>query len=471
MQHLVRDKSFYKLVFGIAIPIAFQNLITLATSMMDTVMLGRADDTGVFLSASSLANQPFFILSLIGFGLAGAGTVLAAQYWGKRDMAPIRAIFAMVLKAAFVLSCIMASLVLFLPEWVMGLYSSSPAIIAAGADYLRILGFAYLTFGLSNTMVCLLRSVERVKISVVVNSVSFCTNVFLNWVLIFGNLGAPALGIRGAAIATLVARLLEFFITFFYVFVIDRRLCFRPRHLLLFDRTLAKDLLRHGTPVLVNEVMWSLGTTLQAAILGHITYSAGDPVGANTIASMVQQLSTVIIFGVANATAVVVGKAIGEGKLEEARRRAYTLTYLSVGIGVLACGVILLANRAVVNIYDIPEATKELARQLMVVVAVVTFFVSLSSVSIMGTLRGAGDTRFCLTAEMICLWLVALPLAALAAFALHWPVPLVLVCMKIDEPLKALICLIRLRGRKWLNTLTRSFEGAGTGSPEAGLEK
>ncbi len=457
MQHLAKNKAFYKLIFGIAIPIAFQNLITLATSMMDTIMLGRADDTGVFLSASSLANQPFFILSLVAFGLSGAGTVLAAQYWGKRDMAPIRTIFAMVLKVALVLSVGMASVVLFAPEWVMGLYSSSPEIISAGADYLRIIGFAYITFGLSNTTVCLLRSIERVKISVVVNSVSFGTNVFLNWVLIFGNLGAPALGIRGAAIATLIARLLEFVITFFYVFVLDKRLGFRPRHLLLFDRTLAGDLLRHGSPVLVNEVMWSLGTTLQAAILGHITYAVGDPVGANTIASMVQQLSTVIIFGVGNAAAVAVGKSIGEGNVEEAKRRARTLTLLSVVIGALACGLILLVNRAVVDIYEIPQATKELARQLMVVVAVITFFLSISSVSIMGTLRGAGDTRFCLITEMICLWLIALPLAALAAFVLHWPVPLVLVCMKIDEPLKALFCLVRLRGNSWLNTLTRGF--------------
>ncbi|MEI3115845.1 MAG: MATE family efflux transporter, partial [Eubacteriales bacterium] len=275
--HIVKEKRFYINLLTITIPIALQNLISFATSMMDTIMLGRADDTGVFLSASSLANQPFFILSLVCFGLAGASTVLSAQYWGKRDTASIRSIYSIILKVAFVISTLMALAVLIFPQAVMGIYSNNDEIIAAGISYLRIIGFAYILFGLSNTMICCIRSIELVKISVVVNITSFCTNVFLNWVLIFGNLGAPALGIRGAAIATLTARILEFLIVSIYIFCIDKRLNFKPKHLFLFDKIFALDLFQHGLPVFINEVMWSLGVSAQAAILGHIKYSAGDP--------------------------------------------------------------------------------------------------------------------------------------------------------------------------------------------------
>lgn len=455
---IVKEKRFYMNVMAITIPIALQNLITFATSMMDTIMLGRADDTGVFLSASSLANQPFFILSLVCFGLAGAATVLSAQYWGKRDTASIRSIISIILKAAFALSLIMELAVLLCPEKVMGLYSNNTEIIEAGVSYLRIIGFAYVLFGLSNTMICCIRSLELVKISVVVNTTSFFINVFLNWVLIFGNLGAPALGIRGAAIATLTARIVEFIITWSYVFFIDKRLAFRPKHLLLVNKVFALDLFKHGLPVFVNEVMWSIGISIQAAILGHISYSAGDPVAANSIASMVQQLSTVIIFGIANASGIIIGKSIGSGNIKRAETEAVTLKYLSYLVGILACIVILVLRKAVINFYTIPEETKILANQLMITIAFITIFVSISSVTIVGILRGGGDTRFCLVEEVVTLWFLATPLAFLGSL-LQLPVPVVLILMKIDEPAKSLISLIRLRSGKWIKSLARDFKG------------
>lgn len=456
------DKKFYKMVAAIAIPIALQSLITFGTSMTDTIMLGRADNTGILLSASALANQPFFILSLLCFGLSGAATVLVSQYHGKGDMASIRAIFSIILKVTFVISLLLGGTVLVFSEQVMSLYSNRQEVITAGADYLRIIGFAYFTFGISNTLICCLRGIEVVKISVVVNVVSFAVNIIINWILIFGNLGAPAMGIRGAAIGTLTARLLEFFITFYYLFVIDKKLNFRPRHLLLFHRILAWDLLKRGAPVVVNEFIWSLGITIQAAILGHISYSAGDPVAANSVAGMVQQLSTIFIFGLANAAAVMVGKAIGENRIEEAKRRASTLQLMSLMVGLAACAFIFLIRNVAVNFYTIPESTKQLSSELMVVIAVVTIFVSVAATLIVGVLRGAGDTWFCLFTELFSMWAIAIPLAWFAAFTLHLPVPVVLICMKIDEPVKVMFCLIRMRGNRWLKSVTRDFSSEGS---------
>ena len=452
---LIRNRQFYKTVLMLGLPIALQNLMVQITTVADTVMLGMVDKEGSLISACSLANQPFFLLSLVCFGLASGSAVLSSQYWGKGDKDAIRVIISMILKVAVSIAFIFALAAIVFPEAVMGLYSSNPVICAYGADYLRIIGWGYVFFGFGNTLLCAVRSVEIVRISLVVNVVSFVTNISLNWILIFGNLGAPALGIRGAAIATLVARIVEFLMAVIYVMAIDKRLSFRLRHLFLFRRVLAGDLLRHGAPVLVNEVMWALSTSVQAAIIGHVTYTAADPVAANTIAGMVQQLTMVFVLGLGNTAAVLVGKSIGGGNREEALARARTFRLLGVLAGVAVGMLILLLERPIMGLYDLEAETMLLASQLIRTVALITFFASISTTMIIGVLRGGGDTRFCLIAEMCSLWLLAMPFAFVSVFFFAWPVPVVLLCMKIDEPTKAVCCLIRMRGNKWLRSVTR----------------
>ena len=452
------ENNFFRNIFSIAIPIALQNLITLGTSLMDTVMLGRADTTGVLLSASSLANQPFFILQVLTFGIASGSSVLCAQYWGKGDLKSIRDIFSFVLKVAVIVGIIFGVTVLTIPEKVMGLYSNNEEIIMRGSQYLRILGYAYFTFAISNTLLSALRSIEVLKVSVISSIVSFCTNVFLNWVLIFGNLGAPALGIQGAALATLTARLFEFIITITYVLAIDKRLKFRISCLFGHNKILAGDVIRNGTPVVANELMWSLATSAQAAILGHITYSTGDPVAANSIAGVVQQISTVVIMGIANAAAVLVGMAIGENNMEKAEQRAKAFRNISFYAGIIACIFILAVKNAFIGFYNVPEETKILAGEIMTVFAFITICCSVNMTLIMGVLRGAGDTKFCMGIEIGCLWCLAIPLALVMAFVFKAPVPIVFLFMKTDEITKAGVCLIRMRGNKWLNSLTRDFE-------------
>ena len=381
--------------------------------------------------------------------------MLCAQYWGKGEIKPIKDIFSFVLKIAIAVGIIFGSAVLFFPEKVMGIYSNNPDVIMRGVQYLRIIGYAYFTFAISNTLLSALRSIEVLRVSVVCSIVSFCTNVFLNWVLIFGNLGAPRLGIQGAAIATLIARLCEFVIAIVYVLVIDKRLKFRISDMFRHNKLLAGDVIKNGTPVVINELMWSLATSAQAAILGHITYSAGDPVAANSIAGVIQQLSTVIIMGVANAAAVMVGMAIGESNMAKAEERAKAFRNLSFIMGIAACTFILALKNVFIGFYDIPVETKELASRIITVFAFITIGTSTNMTLIMGALRGAGDTKFCMRTEVICLWGLAIPLALVMAFIVKAPVPIVFFFMKIDEIVKAILCLIRMKGDKWLNSLTR----------------
>lgn len=450
--HFVKDKKFYISLLCVALPIAAQNLITFGINMMDTIMLGQLGDE--IISAANLAGQPFFIFTLLTYGIAGGASVLASQYWGKRDVAAVRKVISIALQITMVFSVIFALLVLLLPEVIMRIYTNDEQIIAYGVQYLQIVGYIYLFFGLSNTFVTSIRSMEIVMISVVSNIITFVVNVVFNAIFIFGLLGAPALGIRGAAIGTLIARVTEFCILAFYALKLDKKLCLRVKDLFRFDRELFQDFVRYSIPVVLNELMWSIGTSLQSGIFGHIGKAA---VSANTITGVIQQLATITVFGVANAAAVMVGKSIGANDIKRAKETTFTLTFISIGIGLLSAGIIFLIRGPVINFYNVSEETKRIAYDMMAYMAVIVFFISLSALFIVGVLRGAGDARFTLLAEIASLWLVSVPVGALVGLVFKLPVPLVYLFFKLDEPMKVICCLFRFKGGKWIKNVTRDF--------------
>lgn len=448
---IVREKAFYKMLLTLAVPVTLQNIVVFLTQMLDTVMLGEIGDVAV--SASSLANQPFFIFNMLTFGLGSGAAVLTSQYWGMQKIGPIKVILTMIIKFSMAAGALLTLTVFFFPEQIMGIFINDPEVIAAGADYLRIICWAYFFFGFTNVFYTAIRSVEAVKIAMVSNMVALVTNGTLNYILIFGKLGAPAMGIKGAATATLIARLVEFCIAFIYMAFLDKRLKIRFRDFLKFDKLLLRDLMIVSTPVMLNELMWALGTSMQARLLGQLGKTV---VSANSIISIVQQLSTVAVFGVASAAAVMIGKAIGEGDMQKARDRGYTFKLFSVLFGLVVFGLILLLRTVAIDFYNVSADTKALAHQMVYVAAIIGFFISISGISIVGILRGGGDTKFSLLAEMLALWCVAVPLAYFAAFVLQFPPVLVFAVMKIDEPVKAIICFVRMHGTKWLRNVTRT---------------
>lgn len=453
MKKMLKDKEFLRLLAVIALPIAAQNLITFAIQMMDTIMLGAVGQTQ--LTAASLANQPFFVFTILTFGLASGASVLNAQYWGKGEVEPIRLVTALVLKVAFAFSLVLSVLILLFPEQVMRIYTPEEAVIREGVKYLRIIVFTYVIYGVTATYISTLRSIASIRIAVVVYLTSLCVNVFLNWVLIFGNLGAPAMGIEGAALATLIARLTEFVITLTYAFFIDKKLKIRPRHFLKNDWALTRDYFRHGLPVVFNELLWSVGVSVQSMILGRLGEAV---VSASQIASVVQQFATVFVFGIANAAAVIIGNAVGEGNIEKAGQRADWLKVVSLVVGVFSAGMILLIRPLAVSFYNVPDTTKELAGGMVAIQAVIVFFVSITAVGIVGILRGGGDPRFALCTDLCTLWLVALPAGLLTAFVFRLPVLLVYAAIKLDEPVKVAVIFWRLRNRNWIKNVTRSQE-------------
>lgn len=452
---MLKDRQFLKTLVTLMLPMVAQNLITLATQMMDSLMLGRLGQ--IELSASSLANQPFFIFNLLIFGMASGSSVLNAQFWGKGDVRSIKIVIFICLKVALTVSILLGAAVIIFPETVMRIYTDDPEIIAAGAEYLKIVGFCYFFFGLSNTLLTTIRSVGIVRIAVIDSIFSLVCNSGLNYLLIFGSFGFPKLGIRGAAIATVIARMGEAVIVLVYILVIDRKLRFKIRDFWEFDVGLLKNYLKNGLPVAFNEVLWSVGISIQSMVMGRLGASV---VSASQIASIVQQFSSVLIFGVANAAAIIIGNDIGAGKMERARERVTWFRIIGVILGIFASCLILGLSGPVVSFYNVPEETKQLAIEMLRVLAVIVLFVAQTGIGVVGLLRGGGDPRFALFVDLAGLWLVATPAALLSAFVFGAPVLVVYACTKLDEPVKLLMLAWRMRNHHWMRDVT------GEGAPQ-----
>ena len=308
------ERSFYRSLLALTLPVALQNVISYSVNLMDTLMLGGLGE--VALSATSLANQVFFIYTVAIFGVAGGAIVLCSQYWGKKDVDSICRVASLALRISAAAG-LLFTLVLFLfPRPVMQIFTAEPAVIEAGASYLRIVSLSYFFYGVTSTFLVVLRSVETVNVSVAIYGVSFAVNVFFNYVFIFGKFGAPRMGVAGAAVGTVLARVAEFVMIIAYMLVWEKKIRFRLHMLLWPSGGLARDLVRYGLPVMLNELLWSVAISMHSVILGHMS---SDIVAANSICNVMFQMATSIILGVSNASAVLVGMLVGRGDYPYAR--------------------------------------------------------------------------------------------------------------------------------------------------------
>lgn len=451
MRIFVRDRDFYQKLAAIAIPIALQNLITVGVSMTDTLMLGALGE--VQLSGASIANQLFFMLMILNFGLAGGANVMIAQYWGKEDAVQIRKIMSLVYKISMGISSIFALLAIVAPEFVMSIFTPDPLVIEAGAKYLRVIGWVYPFYALGNNSIFMLRAVGTVNISMVVYSVSFAVNVFFNWVFIFGNLGAPRMEIAGAALATAIARMAEFAIIFFYLLKKEKKIRFRLSDFPLFDRKILKDFILVASPILFNELLWSSGSSAIAMIMGRM---GREFVSANAINSVIMQFSSVAIMGIGNASAAIIGNTVGRGEYQKAQERARTIMAMSVGVGLLAGALIFALRPYVIQVYNVADLTKEYAYAMMTVQSFLIFFQSLANINMIGTLRGGGDGRFVLVMDVIFMWTIAIPLGYFAGLHFHWPVALVFLALRGDDILKSIFSIGRVLRGNWIHDVTLS---------------
>ena len=449
---MIREKRFYCAFFALTLSLALQNLLTFGVNMMDTVMLGRYSQDA--MSGVSLCNQVQFLLQMLVTGAGEGAVVLGAQYWGKRDLEPIPHIIGAALRFGGALAAALFALVLMAPEALLRLLSNEEAVVAQGARYFQIICFTYVIFTVTNILVASLRSVGIVKIGYAVAFSTLCINVSLNYVLIYGRWGFPELGVRGAAMATLVSRCVELLIVVWFLKSRERRLNLTLKKLLFIDKSYIRDYSRVSAPVLVNQALWGVAQMVQTGILGHL---GGDVTAANAIAVQVYQ----VLSGAASASGIVVGKTIGGGRREALRPLVATLQVLFVGIGLLSGGAIFLLRRPVLAVFGgaLTARARELALRFMAVIALTTVGTAYQMSCDNGIIRGGGDTAFSARMNLVSMWGVVVPLSAAAAFWWMWPPAAVFFLLKWDQLYKIIPVALRLHSWKWVKSVTRPGGG------------
>lgn len=443
------DKAFYKTLLAIAVPVSLQSLITIGVNMMDTIMLGTMGE--IALSASSLANQFITLFHICCMGIGMGASVLTSRFWGMQDKESLRKAITIMLRLCFAFGLVFTVATILTPDGIMRIYTSDQAVIDAGVGYLRWSVPCYWLLGFSLTCTIVLRSVGQVKLPLLCSVIAFFVNVFFNWVFIFGNLGAPRMEVAGAALGTMIARVFEFSFICGYFFFVDKRIAYRLKHLLLNCKALVGEYMRISIPVLISDTLLGLGNNAVAMVVGRISASF---VSANAITMVAQQLSTVFIQGMSNASAIITGHTLGAGDKEKAQRQGVTFAGLGLLVGLFAGGLIMAISMPVINCYNINAETRAIGEELMLAVGFIVIFMSLNSILTKGVLRGGGDTKFLMIADILFLWVASIPLGALAGLVWHLPAFWIYTFLKIDQIIKAVWCLFRLAGKKWIKKIS-----------------
>lgn len=451
-----KDKEFYRRLFIIALPIAMQSLITSSLNMLDTMMIGKVGE--LELAAVGIANQYYFLYSLLTNALAIGSGVLIAQLWGKKDTINIKRTLSKSLFYNVVLTIGFMILGLLLPGKIMSVFSNDPAVIEIGIDYSKIVVISYLFTSITFTFASGLRSIGNTKLPMWGSFIGLLVNGVLNAVLIFGLLGAPKMGIRGAALATLIARIVEFIIVVGVVYTKIDVLKLKFKDMLELPKSLSTTLNKVTLPIFLNEACWAFGNITYTAIYARIGTSAAASI---QICSTVMNLFMIVTFGLANASVVIIGNEIGANREYEAISASKKISSLSIKISIILAVILALLAKPIISFFNVSAEVKMASQYILYIYALILVFKIYNTVMIIGILRGGGDTTYGSILQAFTLWLIGIPLAAFAAFVLKLPVYYVVMFAMIEEIVKLFIMMSRFKSFKWIkNMVNDDLNGA-----------
>lgn len=445
---MARDGIFLKKAVRIALPVAMQGMLNTIVNMVDTMMIGSLGATAI--AAVGLANKVFFVFTLLVFGIVSGSGVLAAQYWGNGDIKNIKKVVGLALSLAVAASIAFLVPAVVCPEAVMRIFTASEDAIQVGAGYLTIVALSYPATAVSNTFVAMLRATGRVKAPVVISSCTIFINIFFNYTFIYGNFGAPAMGAAGAALATLIARLVEALSIILVVYLGKAPVAAKFKEMFGYSREFLAQFFSTTSPVIANEFIWGLGTTLYSLAYGRM---GNDAVAAITIATTIQDIVTVLFQGLSAATAVIMGNEMGAGKLKRAERYAKNFLILQFIVTILGAFFCVAVRWQIIGVYNITPEIAESVSRCIIMFALFMPFKMFNYVMVVGILRSGGDTKMCLLLDCSGVWLIGVPMAFLGGLFFKFPIDIVYAMVMLEEVYKAVFGYWRYRQKKWLRNL------------------
>jgi putative MATE family efflux protein len=442
------DRRFYTTMLKLAVPITIQQFVSSSTNLLDVLMIGQLGETAI--AALGLSNQIFFLLAVFLFGVSSGSAIFTAQYWGKGDMVNLRKVMGIGLTLAISVGLFYTIIALVIPEKILGLYTEDQAVIKLGSQYLRIVGFGYIFTAITLTFMSVLRSTQNVRLPMTISIIALTTNIFLNYCLIFGNFGFPELGVRGAALGTLIARIFEFIMMIFFSYRFKTAAAAKLSEL-KYNFNFFKKVLRTSMPAAVNELFWSLGITTYYAVYARI---GTDAVAAVNITSTIENMTFVIFIGAANACAIMIGNQIGADNEDQAFIYGLRFLVICILLSLFLGLVVLILRPFILSLYNIEQTSYDYAYKIQFIYALSMWIRVSNLILFIGILRSGGDTRYALLVEMASIWLIGVPSALLGGFVFHWPVYYVYALVLSEEIVKLIIVIPRFRSRKWIHNLT-----------------
>jgi len=444
-----KNNSLIRTIIKIGLPIAMQNFVVTALNLVDNIMIGTRGE--VALAAVSLSNRLYFVLLITMFGALSGMGIFTSQYWGVKDIKSIKKIIGIGITLSLIISFVFFLVAQFFPKEILSIFSRDPLLLEQGAKYLKIVSFSYIPMTLGYVFVYNSRSIHRTKLPMISSIIALSINTILNYILINGKLGFPIMGVKGAAIATLIARTLEATILLAIIFSSKTHpLKGTIKEYFSYNYTLLKKVMKKTIPVLINEAGWSIGMSIY-----FIAYGA---LGAKAIASLqvaltISDLFWAFLIGFGNAVAVIIGNQLGAKDIDTAQHTAQkTMKYNFFGT-ILFGLIYLLTGKYIASIFNFDSKTITDSINLIIVSAIFMVVKGMNFLLIIGILRSGGDTKFCMIVDGITIYFIGIPLAFLSVYVFKLPVQWTLTVVYCEEIIKFFILYYRYKSNKWINIL------------------